>query len=137
MTNQTTAGRAGTPQEPPPRRPVRAALAGFMILLMGLGTVSVVVSAWADDAMYNTDIMVQAFGDLPRDPERAEALGDFMAAEAVAGLAVEERIDELITAKQKLSDEVLEGGAESSLTEMSNEELMSMVSLDLNSALEG
>jgi non-specific serine/threonine protein kinase len=50
---------------------------------------------------------------------------------------VEERVDELIAGKQKLSDQVLEGGAESSLTEMSNEELMAMVSLDLNSAVEG
>ena len=50
---------------------------------------------------------------------------------------VEERIDELIAGKQKLSDEVLSGGAESSLTEMSNEELISMVSLDLSSAVEG
>jgi len=50
---------------------------------------------------------------------------------------VEERIDELIAGKQKLSDEILSGGAESSLTEMSNEELISMVSLDLSSAMEG
>ena len=49
---------------------------------------------------------------------------------------VEERIDELIASKQKLSDEVLEGGAESSLTEMSNEALIAMVSLDLSSAME-
>ena len=50
---------------------------------------------------------------------------------------VEERIDEMITSKQKLSDEVLSGGGDSALTEMSNEELLSMVSLDLSSALEG
>jgi non-specific serine/threonine protein kinase len=50
---------------------------------------------------------------------------------------VEERIDELIAGKQKLSDEILSGGAESALTEMSNEELISMVSLDLSSAVEG
>ena len=50
---------------------------------------------------------------------------------------VEERIDELIAGKQGLSDEVLSQGAESSLTEMSNQELISMVSLDLNSAMEG
>ncbi|MBD3337453.1 MAG: ATP-dependent helicase [Candidatus Eisenbacteria bacterium] len=50
---------------------------------------------------------------------------------------VEERIDELIAGKQKLSDEILSQGAESALTEMSNEELMSMVSLDLSSALAG
>ncbi|MFZ0133829.1 MAG: DEAD/DEAH box helicase, partial [Desulfobacterales bacterium] len=50
---------------------------------------------------------------------------------------VEERIDELIGGKQKLSDEILSGGAESALTEMSNEELIAMVSLDLSSALDG
>jgi len=50
---------------------------------------------------------------------------------------VEERINELISGKQELSDEVLSGGAESALTEMSNEELLSMVSLDLSSAVDG
>ena len=49
---------------------------------------------------------------------------------------VEERIDELIASKQQLSDEILSGGAESRLTEMSNEELISMVSLDMQSAVE-
>ena len=49
---------------------------------------------------------------------------------------VEERIDELIAGKQMLSDEVLSQGAGATLTEMSNEELMSMVSLDINSAVE-
>jgi non-specific serine/threonine protein kinase len=50
---------------------------------------------------------------------------------------VEERIDDLMASKQKLSDELLAQGAEASLTDMSNEELMSMVSLDLSSAVEG
>ena len=49
---------------------------------------------------------------------------------------VEERIDDLIASKQQLSDEILSGGAESRLTEMSNEELISMVSLDMRSAVE-
>ena len=49
---------------------------------------------------------------------------------------VEERIDQLIASKQQLSDEILSGGAESALTEMSNEELISMVSLDMRSAVE-
>jgi non-specific serine/threonine protein kinase len=49
---------------------------------------------------------------------------------------VEERIDALIASKQKLSDEILTRGAESALTELSNEELIAMVSLDLNRALE-
>lgn len=50
---------------------------------------------------------------------------------------VEERVDALIASKQRLSEEILTQGAESPLTELSNEELISMVSLDLNSALEG
>ena len=50
---------------------------------------------------------------------------------------VEERIDELISSKQELSDEVLSGGAGSALTDMSNEQLLSLVSLDLNSAVDG
>jgi non-specific serine/threonine protein kinase len=48
---------------------------------------------------------------------------------------VEERIDEMMSSKQKLSDEVLSGVGDSALTELSNEELLSMVSLDLSSAL--
>jgi superfamily II DNA or RNA helicase len=48
---------------------------------------------------------------------------------------VEERIDELIASKQQLSDELLKGGAEAQLTEMSDDELLSFVSLDVQSAL--
>ena len=49
---------------------------------------------------------------------------------------VEEHIDELIAGKQQLSDEILSGGAESILTEMSNDELLALVSLDMHSAVE-
>ena len=49
---------------------------------------------------------------------------------------VEERIDELIASKQQLSDEILSGGAESILTEMSNEQLISRVSLDMRRAVD-
>ena len=48
---------------------------------------------------------------------------------------VEERIDGLIASKQRLSDEVLSGGAETKLTELTNDELMAMVQLDLQSAV--
>jgi len=48
---------------------------------------------------------------------------------------VEERIDDLISDKQRLSDQVLSGGAEVKLTELSNDELLDMVRLDLNSAV--
>ena len=47
---------------------------------------------------------------------------------------VEERIDRLIEDKQSLAQGVLESGAETLLTEMSNEELMSMVALDVRRA---
>jgi non-specific serine/threonine protein kinase len=50
---------------------------------------------------------------------------------------IEERIDELISRKKLLSDSLLaaEGGAETQLTEMSNEELLDFVSLDIRTAL--
>jgi non-specific serine/threonine protein kinase len=50
---------------------------------------------------------------------------------------VEERIDELIAGKRKLAGEVLAGGVETALTELSDEDLMSLVSLDLSRATEG
>ena len=49
---------------------------------------------------------------------------------------VEERIDALITEKKALADSILgpEGGAETLLTEMSNDELLRFVALDLKTA---
>jgi superfamily II DNA or RNA helicase len=47
---------------------------------------------------------------------------------------VEERIDRLIEDKQSLARELLEGGGETLLTEMTHEELMAMVALDLHRA---
>jgi len=49
---------------------------------------------------------------------------------------VEEKIDELITSKRRLSDELLAGGgsAELALTEMSDDELLRLVALDINRA---
>ena len=50
---------------------------------------------------------------------------------------LEERIDELIESKTQLADEVLGGeGAAKLLTEMSNQDLMRFVSLDINRAAE-
>ncbi len=48
---------------------------------------------------------------------------------------IEERIDELIAGKQQLADALLAGGVESGLTEMDDDELLSFVSLDLQSAV--
>lgn len=50
---------------------------------------------------------------------------------------IEEKIDELIEEKTSLASDVLEGGTEKLLTEMSNDELIRMVSLDLERATTG
>jgi non-specific serine/threonine protein kinase len=49
---------------------------------------------------------------------------------------VEERIDRLIESKRRLSEDLLEGGAEILLTEMRDEELLNLVALDLHTASE-
>ncbi len=49
---------------------------------------------------------------------------------------VEEKIDALIASKTKLSQEILEGGQEPNLTELGDDELLRLVRLDLESALE-
>jgi len=48
---------------------------------------------------------------------------------------VEDRIDRMIEEKSKLAGDVLEGGAEVLLTELTDSELLRLVSLDLGSAL--
>jgi superfamily II DNA or RNA helicase len=47
---------------------------------------------------------------------------------------VEEKIDALIESKQKMSQDVLEGGADLMLTEMNNDELLKLVALDIHTA---
>jgi hypothetical protein len=44
---------------------------------------------------------------------------------------VEEKIDQLIESKQRLSQDLLEGGAETLLTEMNDEEWLRLVALDI------
>jgi superfamily II DNA or RNA helicase len=48
---------------------------------------------------------------------------------------VEEKIDEMIGAKQELAGDFLGGGADLMLTEMKDDELLKLVSLDLNAAI--
>lgn len=48
---------------------------------------------------------------------------------------LEERIDQVIAQKQKLSDELLDGENEVNLTELTDEELLDLVRLDVNQAL--
>jgi non-specific serine/threonine protein kinase len=49
---------------------------------------------------------------------------------------IEEKIDQLIESKQQLAHDLIKGGAETLLTEMSNEEILHLVSLDINRALD-
>jgi non-specific serine/threonine protein kinase len=48
---------------------------------------------------------------------------------------VEERIDHMIESKKQLAGDFLQGGAELQLTEMNDEELLKLVSLDLGAAI--
>jgi non-specific serine/threonine protein kinase len=48
---------------------------------------------------------------------------------------VEEKIDDLIESKKQLSKDLIEGGGELLLTEMKDDELLKLVSLDINAAL--
>ncbi len=48
---------------------------------------------------------------------------------------IEEKIDALIRQKQEMADALLEGGAEKGLTEMSDDEILDMVSLDIERAV--
>ncbi|MEP7001438.1 MAG: DEAD/DEAH box helicase, partial [bacterium] len=49
---------------------------------------------------------------------------------------VEEKIDRLIESKTRLSSELLEGSAELNLSELNDDELIRLVSLDINAALQ-
>lgn len=48
---------------------------------------------------------------------------------------IEDKIDELISSKQKLAQDLLEGSSELALTELSNEQLLQMISLDLKKVM--
>ena len=49
---------------------------------------------------------------------------------------VEDKIDQLIESKQRLSQDLLEGGAERLLTEMKDDEILKLVTLDIHAALQ-
>ncbi len=49
---------------------------------------------------------------------------------------IEEKIDEMIFSKQNMSKEILEGSGDAILTELSNDDLLKLVSLDIHAATE-
>ncbi len=59
-------------------------------------TASAYVSWQADDLVYDPDILLAAFEDLPDDPERAEELATWLAEEAIRSLRLDERLGEIL-----------------------------------------
>jgi non-specific serine/threonine protein kinase len=49
---------------------------------------------------------------------------------------IEEKIDQLIESKRQLSTDLFEGGADLMLTELKDDELLKLVALDINTALQ-
>jgi len=68
-----------------------------------------------------------------RDPARPV---DERVRDLLGRMSLEEKIDQLIEGKERLSRELLEGGAEVNLTELGDAELLRLVALDLNAAME-
>jgi len=108
----------------------------FMVLSLKAGGVGLTLTAASHvihfDRWWNPAVENQA-------TDRAFRIGqqnNVLVHKFVCRGTVEERIDDLISSKQKLSDEILSGGAEASLTELTNDELLALVSLDLKSAIE-
>jgi non-specific serine/threonine protein kinase len=108
---------------------------GFFVLSLKAGGVGLNLTAAAHvvhfDRWWNPAVENQA-------TDRAFRIGqtkNVLVHKFVCRGTVEEKIDELIEAKRQLSHELLEGGADLLLTELSDSELLKMVSLDLSKAL--
>ena len=107
---------------------------GFFVLSVKAGGIGLNLTAAAHvvhfDRWWNPAVENQA-------TDRAYRIGqhrNVLVHKLVCRGTVEERIDQLIEDKQSLARGLLEGGGEALLTEMSNEELMAMVALDLGRA---
>ncbi len=107
---------------------------GFFVLSVRAGGTGLNLTAAAHvvhfDRWWNPAVENQA-------TDRAYRIGqhrNVLVQKLVCRGTVEERIDRLIEDKQSLARGLLEGGGEALLTEMSNEELMAMVALDLGRA---
>lgn len=84
--------------EPAPPAPTgwRAAVVWIVAVAIALATASGIVAWQADDQFYEPDILLEAFADLPEDPERAREIATWLAEEAIRSLRLDERLDELL-----------------------------------------
>ncbi len=83
--------------EPPrPRTRLQASLVWVLAVTVALASASAVVAWQADDQLYDPDIVLAAFEDLPNNPERAEELATWLAEETIRSLRLRERIDDLL-----------------------------------------
>ena len=108
----------------------------FMVLSLKAGGTGLNLTAAAHvvhfDRWWNPAVENQA-------TDRAFRIGqtrNVMVHKLICRGTVEERIDALIESKAALAADLLQGGAEATLTEMSDEELLHMVTCDIQSALE-
>ncbi len=109
--------------------------AGFFVLSLKAGGAGLNLTAASHvvhfDRWWNPAVENQA-------TDRAFRIGqkkNVMVHKFICRGTVEEKIDELIESKRKLSTDVLEGGADLLLTEMKDDELLKLVALDLNKAI--
>lgn len=89
-----TAPQTAQPPAPPPRW--HTALVWALVVAVLVASASTVVAWRADDEVYQADILLAAFEDLPNDPERAEELATWLAEESIRSLRLDERIGDLL-----------------------------------------
>lgn len=85
-----------TAPPPAPRPRWQAAVVWALVATVLLASASTMVAWRADDEVYQPDILLAAFEDLPDDPQRAEELAAWLAEEAIRSLRLDERIGDLL-----------------------------------------
>lgn len=93
-----TSPAAATTSEPTsrPRSRWQAAAVWMLAVAIVFASASAMVAWQADDVVYDPDILLAAFEDLPDDPERAEELATWLAEEAIRSLRLDERLNEIL-----------------------------------------
>lgn len=93
MTSPSASHTVESPAQPPRWQ---AAVVWALVVTVLLASASAIVAWRADDEVYEPDILLAAFEDLPNDPERAEELAAWLAEEAIRSLRLDERLSDLL-----------------------------------------